>query len=240
MQKKILWPFILLLIVFVVYVGLELFYFSPINTALKVDSIKISDELYDQMLGELKDITLTNKYFVDAIILSETAIEIGLDKDLRLYDTNISFDKRLALTEDLRRYYRELNEVDEKEMMDIYTERHPLYYEYIAIDTDKPITDFFDKDLSKLKVSKGTVEDLHDLNIVNVGVNKWYELPKKDDYNRYIYVSKELPQEVSFEDTKLEIENEIREMFSKRTIEQLLEQNYLKHTIDYYREAIEN
>jgi len=240
MHKKWILPFLLLLISIAVYIGFDLLYLNPPNTALKIDSIKISDELYDEKLKELDDITLTNQYFVETVVLSKIAIEIGLDKTLSMNDDHIPFSKRVSLVEDLKAYYKALREVAESEVKELYDTRYPAYFEYVAIESDKPIAEFFDKDLSSLKTSKGTIEDLHDLNIVNVAVNKWYELSKKDSFNRYIFISKELPREVIYEDVKLEIETELRESFSKITIENLLPQYTLKHTIYYYREASDN
>lgn len=240
MKKKIVFPIIMVLITLLVYASVQFIYFSPIDTAIKIDKIKISNALYKEVLKETNDITLANKHFVDNVILSEIAIEIGLDEHLKKNDKSISFNRRLELVAALKAYYKQIKVVTDDDVLEIYNERYKTFYEYIAIETTKELEDLLDEELDSLKTSTGTIEDLNNLNIVTPNVFSWYQLPKNDNFNRFIHITKELPIEKTFEDAKTEIVDEIKEQFANQTLEKLLDQSYLKYTIFYYKDALEN
>ena len=237
MNKKFIIPTIVAVLLLLLYIGYDLLYFSPPGVAIKIDKIKIYDTDFDLVDERFKDVVLSNKYIVDTVMLSETAIEIGLDKELSLNDKKIPFNKREMLAESLKIYYKDIYKPTDEELLKLYEQKFETVYEYIAIDTTKELEQFVSSDLSGMLTSEGTIEDLNRLNIVEPLVDRWYVLPDNGKSNRFVFIKGILPKEKSFDDVKEELAEELKKTFSNITIEKILNQSYSKYEIFYYRET---
>lgn len=245
---------IILLLFFSVYNFLYFKYISPINTAIKVGNIEVTNEEYDMMIEKLKNKKinnyndynlLVNKYFVDTIILSEKAKELGLtvteEEINKQNEINYEYNKRVALIIKLKEYLKNNANITDDEIKNYYEKvKNILYvkkskYEYYALVSDTPFSDNTKIDFSKYKKSIGTIKDLMRYGIINPQKGKWYDVDLNDGKFRRIYILDGQITYIPLEKVKDEIKKSLYIQKTNGLIQNILNEGKSKYEINYYK-----
>lgn len=243
------------LFIVVIYLFFTFKYISPINTAIRVNDIKVDNETYEivkkYVLENNKNNTdesiddFISKYLVDTIILSEKAKELGLEvleedyKDLQKIYGRMA--ERVALRIKLEEFLKqEAENITEQEMKDFYEENKNEYYiknssfEFYAVQSDKPMPENYQFDTSKLTLTKGTLMQLRTYGIYlpKKGVNV---IESDDGIYRYIIIVNGEVEYIPYEEVKERIKEALYIQKTDGQIQEYLQQGYSTYKIDYFR-----
>lgn len=243
------------LFIVVIYLFFTFKYTSPINTAIRVNDIKVDNETYEivkkYVLENNKNNTdesiddFISKYLVDTIILSEKAKELGLEvleedyKDLQKIYGRMA--ERVALRIKLEEFLKqEAENITEQEMKDFYEENKNEYYiknssfEFYAVQSDKPMPENYQFDTSKLTLTKGTLMQLRTYGIYlpKRGVNV---IESDDGIYRYIIIVNGEVEYIPYEEVKERIKEALYIQKTDGQIQEYLQQGYSTYKIDYFR-----
>lgn len=244
------------LFIVVIYLFFTFKYTSPINTAIRVNDIKVDNETYEivkkYVLENNKNNTdeksiddFISKYLVDTIILSEKAKELGLEvleedyKDLQKIYGRMA--ERVALRIKLEEFLKqEAENITEQEMKDFYEENKNEYYiknssfEFYAVQSDKPMPENYQFDTSKLTLTKGTLMQLRTYGIYlpKKGVNV---IESDDGIYRYIIIVNGEVEYIPYEEVKERIKEALYIQKTDGQIQEYLQQGYSTYKIDYFR-----
>ena len=186
------------------YFYFTLNYVSPINTALRVDNIKVTNNTYNLVKTTLEnrnnEITdeLVCIFLSDTIILSEKAKELGISVEKSEYEPLIdeygSMAERILLRNKLREYLQENASVTEEEMKTFYENAKKDYYvanskfKYYAVQSDSPIPDNYTPNATgELQIKEGTLQQLRAYGIYEPSKGI-FQIESTDGIYKYIII----------------------------------------------------
>lgn len=238
-----------------VYLYFSLTYISPVNTALRVNDIKVDNQTYDQVKAYLSkgnqgdgDIdNMVSMYLVDTIILSEKAKELGLkvdEKEIEPFAEHYGkMAERVALRTKLEEFLKEeAKNITEEEMRDFYEKMKDDYYavadsefQFYAVQSDMPIPDNYKLDTTRLTLQTATLEELraYGIHLPEKGVHQ-IESPENDIYQYIIIVDGEVVY-LPYEQVKESIRNTLYIQKTDGQIQEYLQEGRIVADIDYFR-----
>ena len=253
-QKKILSTIKIILglsffIAFYFYIVINNIY--PINTALKVDNIKIDNVTYalikNTLKNENKEITNNsiNIFISDTIILSEKAKEIGLTVEKEEYADLVkkygNFSKNFALREKLIKSLKDTAIVTNQEINYFYENlKNNLFVynstiKYCAVQSKKPITSNYESILDKTKIIEGNVYSLIKYGIHNPDEGI-YLIDENDNIYKYIIIIDTNIEYIPLNTVKHKIEKAIYKQKTEGKIAEYINEGRLKYKIKYYKQ----
>lgn len=257
-QYKIFSSFTILSIVLgiIILVGFYLYftlnYVSPINIALRVGNIKVTNETYNLVKATLEKNSpeISNElvciFISDTIILSEKAKELGISVEKSEYENLIDeyggLAERVALRNKLEKYLQENATVTEEEMKDFYEENKNAYYvvnskfKFYAVQSDSPMPDDYIPNTDELYLQEGTLAQLQAYGIYepSKGVFR-IESDDADDMYRYIIIVDGEIEYIPYEQVKENIRNAIYIQKTEGQINNFLEEGRAVYDIQYFK-----
>lgn len=238
-----------------VYLYFSLTYISPVNTALRVNDIKVDNQTYDQVKAYLSKGSqgdggidnIVSMYLVDTIILSEKAKELGLkvdEKEIEPFAEHYGkMAERVALRTKLEEFLKEeAKNITEEEMRDFYEKMKDDYYvvadsefQFYAVQSDMPIPDNYKLDTARLTLQTATLEELraYGIHLPKKGVHQ-IESPENDIYQYIIIVDGEVVY-LPYEQVKESIRNTLYIQKTDGQIQEYLQEGRIVADIDYFR-----
>lgn len=232
------------------YIYFNLTFVSPINTALKVDNIKVSNQTYDlvmtYMKSENEEITdeAVSIYLSDTIILSEKAKELGLQVEESDYQDLVSkygdMAERVALRGKLEEYIKEQAVVTEEEMKTFYENAKDYHYiadthfTFYAVESNKPMPENYQVDTSKMKPQEGTLDLLRAYGIYEPKEGT-FQIESEEGTYKYIIIVDGDIEYIPFEQVKDSIREAIYIQKTDGQILDYLESGRLIYSIRYFK-----
>jgi len=238
----------ILLVVFYFYFTLN--YVSPVNTALRVGDIKVTNETYDlvksTMKKQNKGITddFISVYLSDTIILSEKAKELGLTVNKTEYQDLISeygeMAERVVLREKLEKHLYDQAIVTEDEIKEFYENAKNDYYisdshfKYCAIQSDSPLPAGYIPDTSKLNAKEGTI-DLFRAYGINNPTKGIFQVESEKGTYKYIIITDADIEYLPYAQVKDSIKKSLYIQKTDGKIKNILEDGRLSYTIRFFK-----
>lgn len=240
---------IIILICFYLYFTFN--YVSPINTALQVGNIKVTNDTYNLVKTTLEkenpEITneLVNIFLSDTIILSEKAKELGIRAEKSEYeyltDKYGAMAERIFLRERLEQYLDENATVTEEEIQNFYENNKKDYYvidskfKYYAVQSDSPMPSNYTPNINgKLQLKEGTLKQLRAYGIYEPSKGI-FPINSTDGTYKYIIIVEGEMEYIPYEQVKENIKNAIYIQKTEGQITKFLEEGRAVYDIKYFR-----
>lgn len=228
-------------------------YVSPINTALRVGNIKVTNDTYDLVKTTLKkrNNAITDDeiciFLSDTIILSEKAKELGITAEESEYQPFINeygdMAERIVLRNKLNDYLEENASVTEEEMKTFYENNKTDYYydadskfKYYAIQSDSPMPDNYTPNgNSNLQLKEGTLKQLRAYGIYEPTKGIFQIESTEDGIYKYIIITDGEIEYLPYEQVKDSIKNAIYIQKTEGQINKFIENGRTIYDIRYFK-----
>lgn len=235
------------------YLYFVLNYVSPINTALRVSDIKVTNDTYDLVKTTLekrnKEITDDEVciFLSDTIILSEKAKELGITAKESEYKSLIDeygdMSERIVLRNKLNDYLEENASVTEEEMKTFYENAKTEYYydpdskfKYYAIQSDSPMPDNYTPNgNSNLQLKEGTLKQLRAYGIYEPTKGIFQIESTEDGIYKYIIITDGEIEYLPYEQVKDSIKNALYIQKTEGQINEFIKNGRTIYDIRYFK-----
>lgn len=235
------------------YLYFVLNYVSPINTALRVGNIKVTNDTYDLVKTTLekrnKEITDDEVciFLSDIIILSEKAKELGITAKESEYKSLIDeygdMSERIVLRNKLNNYLEENASVTEEEMKTFYENNKTDYYydadskfKYYAIQSDSPMPDNYTPNgNSNLQLKEGTLKQLRAYGIYEPTKGIFQIESTEDGIYKYIIITDGEIEYLPYEQVKDSIKNVLYIQKTEGQINEFIKNGRTIYDIRYFK-----
>lgn len=228
-------------------------YVSPINTALRVGNIKVTNDTYDLVKTTLekRNNAITDDeiciFLSDTIILSEKAKELGITAEESEYKSFINdygdMSERIVLRNKLNDYLKENASVTEEEMKTFYENNKTDYYynpdckfKYYAVQSDSPMPDnYTPNEKDNLQLKEGTLEQLRAYGIYKPTKGTFQIKSTEDGIYKYIIIVEGEIEYLPYEQVKDSIKNTLYIQKTEGKINEFIENGRTIYDIRYFK-----
>lgn len=239
-------------------VTLTIFYFyfittnlSPINTAVKVNDIKIKNKTYDLIKETLRkdndniQDSWINIFISDTIILSEKAKELNINIDTegenysKLVEKYGDFAERVLLRENLEKSLQKNAIITEDEIYNFYENYKDEFYinnsniEYYAVQLDHPISPDY-KRPNNIPIKNGSIHLMRKYGIYNPKKHT-YLIDESENSYKYIIITKCDIEYIPIDKIKDKIKDVLYKQKTDGVISEYLNNGKLTYNIKYYK-----